>query len=327
MVVGFLCLNGHLGISRVYQMKLLNIFSRMRLVTVLVVVVVLAARSVVSTSSNVRLINNGYEGVVVAIAPSVDESFAEDIISSIKETLTKASDDLFKATRRRAFFRRIKILLPKSWNNVIFDQTALNENYEDSDIRVDLRNPVYGDQPYTVQPGGCGEPGRYMHLTPQYLTDNTQADLWGPRGKTVLHEWAKLRWGVFDEFGYPHDPTFPLFYWTSEITADGVNTVYTPNYCANQDLKGELRDLVDGGSCSYVNGLPDEDCRFVPDDVQAASSSFMAYYYINNIVEFCDTATDEKFSHNEFAPNRQNMMCNSRSVWDVIYQHQDFTNG
>ncbi|XP_042223546.1 calcium-activated chloride channel regulator 1-like, partial [Homarus americanus] len=86
-------------------------------------------------------------------------------------------------------------------------------------------------------------------------------------------------------------------------------------------------DLVDGGSCSYVNGLPDEDCRFVPDDVQAASSSFMAYYYINNIVEFCDTATDEKFSHNEFAPNRQNMMCNSRSVWDVIYQHQDFTNG
>lgn len=53
---------------------------------------------------------------------------------------------------------------------------------QDSALRVDLKNPVYGDQVYTEQPGGCGEPGTYIHLTPAYLTNPLAEETWGPRG-------------------------------------------------------------------------------------------------------------------------------------------------
>ncbi|XP_069988957.1 calcium-activated chloride channel regulator 4A [Penaeus vannamei] len=287
--------------------------------------VALATLSALASATN--LINNGYEDLVVAISPSVDESNAEAIIASIKKTIRETSTVLFTATRKRAYFRDVKILLPKTWTNTPYDEAALNENFEDSEIRVDARNVVYGDQPYTDQPGGCGVPGRYIHLTPEYLTDDSAAAWWGPRNKTLVHEWAKLRWGVFDEIGYPHDPTFPLFYWNTQITADGIEDVVIPNYCANRELTGELKDIVSRGGCSFKSGFPDENCRFLPSEDQDATSSLMAYYYLNSIVEFCDSASDEKFSHNDLAPNRHNLMCDSRSVWDVISQHSDFANG
>ena len=28
---------------------------------------------------------------------------------------------------------------------------------------------IYLDTPYTVQPGGCGDPGEYTHVTPNFL--------------------------------------------------------------------------------------------------------------------------------------------------------------
>ena len=37
--------------------------------------------------------------------------------------------------------------------------------------------------------------------------------LYGSLGKAVVHEWAKLRWGVFEEHGYPGDQQFPLFFY------------------------------------------------------------------------------------------------------------------
>ncbi|XP_037785351.1 calcium-activated chloride channel regulator 4A-like [Penaeus monodon] len=289
--------------------------------------VALATMTLSASASASNLINNGYEDLVVAISPSVDESNAGAIISSIKKTISETSSVLFNASRQRAFFRDVKILLPKTWTNTPYDEAALNENFEDSEIRVDTRNVVYGDQPYTDQPGGCGVPGRYIHLTLEYLTDDAQAAWWGPRNKTLVHEWAKLRWGVFDEIGYPHDPTFPLFYWNTQITADGIEDVVIPNYCANHELTGEMKDIVSQGQCSFKSGFPDENCRFLPNADQDATSSLMAYYYINSIVEFCDTANDEQFSHNDLAPNRHNFMCNSRSVWDVINLHSDFANG
>ena len=36
---------------------------------------------------------------------------------------------------------------------------------------------------------------------------------YGNWGKVVVHEWAKLRWGVFEENGYPGDQQFPMFFY------------------------------------------------------------------------------------------------------------------
>ena len=33
----------------------------------------------------------------------------------------------------------------------------------------------------------------------------------------MVHEWAKLRCGMYEEHGYPGDPKFPMFYLNSII--------------------------------------------------------------------------------------------------------------
>ena len=50
-----------------------------------------------------------------------------------------------------------------------------------------------------------------------FLDDNTA---YGNVGKVVVHEWAKLRWGVFEEHGYPGDAQFPLFFY--KVGTSGV---------------------------------------------------------------------------------------------------------
>ena len=102
---------------------------------------------------------------------------------------------------------------------------------------------------------------------------------YGNWGKVIVHEWAKLRWGVFEEHGYPGDHQFPMFFYkvssaslvepvlTSPIqtiyTASGPRQVLTPNFCANSRLFGYEQDMMTGGKCTYTaDQLPDENCYY-----------------------------------------------------------------
>ena len=44
---------------------------------------------------------------------------------------------------------------------------------------------------------------------------------YGNWGKVVVHEWAKLRWGVFEEHGYPGDQQFPMFFYKVSCSEGG----------------------------------------------------------------------------------------------------------
>jgi len=46
--------------------------------------------------------------------------------------------------------------------------------------------------------------------------------------KLFVHEWAHLRYGVFDEFGKANDKKFPLFY-----RPQGSNSIM-PNLCTDE---------------------------------------------------------------------------------------------
>ncbi|XP_069191233.1 calcium-activated chloride channel regulator 1 isoform X2 [Procambarus clarkii] len=279
--------------------------------------------------SRAKLVNNGYEDVVVAISQEVDEMDGPDIIASIKEMIQESSRRLYRATHTRAYFRSVKILIPKSWTNTSVIGNALSENFQNSDIRVDIMNSVYKNQPYTHQSGGCGDPGLYIHLTPEYLIDRAQAAWWGPRGKVLLLEWAKYRWGVFDELGYPGDESFPLFYVWDENTSGvpGGGTIL-PTYCANIPVEGRRIDKRGRSICSLTpQGEPDKDCRFLPYRDQRATSSLMSYPLIfsDTVVDFC-SGPDSDHPHNAVAPTKQNLFCGGRSVWDIMMMHEDFAN-
>ena len=59
------------------------------------------------------------------------------------------------------------------------------ECWQDAETQIDNPNWKYEDNPYTVQLGGCGEPGKLIHLTPNYLMNfDTEANKlkFGPAG-------------------------------------------------------------------------------------------------------------------------------------------------
>ena len=206
---------------------------------------------------------------------------------------------------------------------------AVTENQEAAEIVIDRLNPAYQDSPYTLQSGDCGQPGDQIHLTPWYVNNfQDQAEtLYGRADKVMVHQWAKLRWGVFEEFGYPGDDKFPMFYLKTIWTATGQTEVVKPNFCSNRELSGRWYDLVSGGDCSTDpdTGEPDLNCYFLPDQNNTADSSYMALPFLNSITDFCDAS--EELLHQDDIPTKQNLFCNGRSPWSVIMENEDFANG
>ena len=56
------------------------------------------------------------------------------------------------------------ILLPQSWTGVT-DTRPGQSVHEEAEIRVELSSPLYGDTPFTLQPGNCGEQGEFIQVS------------------------------------------------------------------------------------------------------------------------------------------------------------------
>ena len=218
------------------------------------------------TASNSVTFNpseNCYEDLLVAISPDVPSTDSEVVIANIKEWITKGSEVLYGATYGWAYFKSVKILLPSTWEDVPNVVPADYEAFEDAEVRVEMSNPIYGDFPFTVQNGGCGDPGQFVQTSAEYFTQLSDSEAkYGPFGQVFVHNWAKLRYGVFEEFGYPGDQLYPMFYYKQVWTAEGQTNTLKPNLCSNLEPEGKQEDQEVGGSCSYdaKSGLPDENC-------------------------------------------------------------------
>ncbi|XP_038601903.1 calcium-activated chloride channel regulator 2 [Tachyglossus aculeatus] len=259
--------------------------------------------------SGVTLEENAYDGLLIAIHPLVPEN--QHLIQNIKEMMTEASFYLFNATKRRAYFRNINVLIPSTWkaNNY---RKATRETYENANVIVASRFGTNADNPYTLQYGGCGEEGKYIHFTPNFLVNDNLTAAYGSRGRVFVHEWAHLRWGVFDE--YNNEKPFYMA---------GENQVKVTRCSSN--LSGifvcEKSNCIQGDCViNELTGLFKEGCMFIHNDTQTARGSIMYMQSLSSVVEFCDENT-----HNKEAPNLQNKMCSLRSTWDVIKHSADFS--
>ncbi|CAH1777270.1 unnamed protein product [Owenia fusiformis] len=230
-----------------------------------------------------------------------------------------ASPYLYKATRRRAYFKRIGILVPPTWSDDPQYLDANLETFDNADFRVDTGNP--NNNPYTRQLGPCGEPADYCHLTPDYILD-THKDTYqrfGPPGRVLVHEFSHLRYGVFDEYGEENSTKAPPFY-------IGANGKPAATGCTDK-INGIFIHKTTKGRCRRMpyTGLPEADCRFIPDPNQTTKASVMHMQFLDSVVTFCETSsTDPDLQHNILAPNMQNRKCNKRGTWDVILEHNDF---
>uniref|UniRef100_A0A8C3CUK4 Chloride channel accessory 2 n=1 Tax=Cairina moschata TaxID=8855 RepID=A0A8C3CUK4_CAIMO len=254
--------------------------------------------------------DGGYEGLLAAVHPWLPEDGR--LLASLQDMITEASLYLFNATRGRVYFRSMKILIPPTWKDKSYEKPK-HETYEKADVIVADPYWKYGDDPYTLQHEECGTMGKYIHFTPNFLVNGYLTDIYGSRGRAFVHEWAHLRWGVFDEY----DTDRPFY-----VTEKNQGKV---TRCSS-DLTGiyvcEKNSCTDG-SCviNKLSGLFKEGCAFIPERNQTAVSSIMYMQSLSSVAEFCN-----EHNHNREAPNLQNRMCDYRSTWEVIKNSTDFEN-
>ncbi|XP_072505034.1 calcium-activated chloride channel regulator 2 isoform X2 [Notamacropus eugenii] len=221
--------------------------------------------------------------------------------------ITEASSYLFNATKRRVYFGNVKILIPDTWKAHNYSQ-AKRESYEKANIIIADWYRKRRDDPYTLQYKGCGEEGQYIHFTPNFLLNDNLTAIYGSRGRVFVHEWAHLRWGVFDE--YNNEKPFYVA---------GHNQVKVTR--CSSDLTGIF--VCEKNTCMQENCIVDnlfkEGCMFIHNNTQNATASIMYMQSLSSVVEFCNAST-----HNREAPNLQNQMCSLRSAWEVIMDSADF---
>ncbi|XP_067307117.1 calcium-activated chloride channel regulator 1-like isoform X1 [Pseudorasbora parva] len=251
-----------------------------------------------STSTGIKLDGNGYVDVIIAISSKVPQD--NTLIDKIKDMVTEGSVHLHQALDKKVYFKEATILVPPHWNSKEFSR-ARTESFEKAKIIIDNAKPAYGDEPYTHQYGECGAEGQYIHFTPNFLRDDTLINFYGSRGTVLLHEWAHLRWGVYDEYS----ETEPFYLSNGHIEATRCS----------KDIKGQIYDESRQPCHTYPQtSLQTKRCNFYPDKNQTTYTSIMFSPSLDSVSTFC-----REKEHNYEAPNLQNKKC-GKAAWTVIFE-------
>jgi hypothetical protein len=91
-------------------------------------------------------------------------------------------------------------------------------------------------------------------------------------GKVIVREWARLRYGVFEEHGYTGDDSaFPMFYRAAPAQQQTASSV--PNVCSDQPI-----DFTYDYGCHVdpKTGLYDTNCTYSFTDQFKPGSSIMS---------------------------------------------------
>ncbi|XP_070559830.1 calcium-activated chloride channel regulator 4A-like [Ptychodera flava] len=269
--------------------------------------------------SQITLQNNGYSGILIAINEGIRENVT--ILNNLQEMFTDASSLLYQATKQRAYFKDITILIPKTWSDSYTNVLATTEIFDTANVIVDAQNDYWQDNPYSNQFGPCGKGAEFTHLTERFILDKDWTQYtYGDPARVIVHEWGHLRWGLFDEYATTDTGHFYLNEKRHvEITR-----------CSDR-VTGTEYDVKTGDRCNLKprsGQLPDKYCRFYPDldNKQKATGSFMFASFLDTVTEFChsDKSGDKKSLHNAMAPNDQNIQCSYKSSWDVMLESEDF---
>ena len=167
-----------------------------------------------------------------------------------------------------------------------------------------------GSHPYTVQSAACGEPGEEIIFPEHVLTTGNTSTAWfGKSAKLLVKEWAKYRYGVFDEFGFSGDKLYPNYF-------ESGGSIY-PTGTSNAMLTGSW--IYHNGS-SLCDPTADK-CHFKPEGPNKQIMCSLNYVpFLQTVNGWCNKEQSKK----EIGPGKHNVLCEGRSVPDVIFSHQDF---
>ncbi|BES87543.1 Ca-activated cl channel protein [Nesidiocoris tenuis] len=214
--------------------------------------------------------------------------------------LSKASEAVYRSLRGRASWKSVTVLVPRIWpDTCVPGHSTVPSSGETPHIRISLPHPVYRDSPWTQQSKPCGQSGDFISLSYRlFLEHHHHPHL----GKSIAREWAKYRYGIFDEVGFLDDPIYPSCYF-SDLSED-----IQVNGCSD-------KPIAEKGMCKAGNVN-------VSQLVNPEAQTSLLFTDSHRVEKFCDAS-----SHDRFAPTKHNNLCERRSVMQVINQHPDFSNG
>ncbi|KAK9507731.1 hypothetical protein O3M35_007519 [Rhynocoris fuscipes] len=215
--------------------------------------------------------------------------------------LSAGSNAVYRSLRGRASWKSVTVLVPGSWpDTCVPAHSTIPSQGEKADIKLGLPHPVYRDTPWTQQTKPCGHQGDFIYLSYRLFLDQNSYNQ-DTLGKSLAREWAKYRYGVFDEVGYLDDPVYPSCYF-SDLTEDAQ-----VNGCSDKPIAE--RGMCASGSLN-VSTL-----------VNPEAQTSLLFTNSHKVDKFCDAS-----SHDRFAPTKHNNLCLRKSVMQIINQHPDFTN-
>ncbi|XP_078324949.1 calcium-activated chloride channel regulator 1-like isoform X1 [Crassostrea virginica] len=272
--------------------------------------------------THIRINNNGYELVVVAIHDSVKEN--AQMLTALKKIISDSSKVLYESTRHRAFFRKVFFLIPSTWSSSLADKDSTSVTLRDADVILsDPASVSRRSSPRTRSYAGCGHSGIHIQLRTDVLLNNNHPLIQHKPEKYIVHEFAKYWYGVFEEYPNPGENQF--YFSTTFGRADPVR--------CSIGLIGRIMQKTSSGIqlCGYDSVDPEtgefpEGCVYYPyPSHNRGTASMMDHSYIQEIQDFCDDDhTQGHYSHNVEPPNRHNRLCSHRSTWDVISNTPDF---
>lgn len=246
--------------------------------------------------------DGGYKNVVVAIDPKIPESKIASHLKELEILFNNASRVLNTATRGQTFFKEVVFAVPKKYRTTLSEMewTSDGSPFSSPDVILTSDDPFSG--PYALQNDGCGKPGLRIHVQEEFLSAKGNNE----RARALVKEWAKYRYGVFDESGFSGDPLYPACF-----TVPGSNATRATD-CADKEVVYYLRPTTRQSP---------ESCDPVPvyGKNQHVTSSLMSRTDLPGVSHFCDDG-----AHNRNLPTQQNLLCGERSTWKVILQHSDF---
>ncbi|GFS82307.1 calcium-activated chloride channel regulator 2 [Nephila pilipes] len=247
-------------------------------------------------------LNGGFKNVIVAIDPKIPESKIKSHLVELKALFRNASKVLHIATRDQTFFEEIVFAVPKKYRFALSElEWVSNEKYfANPDFIVTFEDPF--SNPYTLQNDACGRPGLRIHIPEEFLSSKDT-----DKAKTLVKEWAKYRYGVFDESGFVGDELYPECY-----TIPGTDLIEVTD-CSDKEIVYNFRkNSKDPALCNPVPAYGKNN---------HVTSSLMSKTELPQVTQFCD---DNSHPHNVNLPTKQNFLCREQSTWKVISQHQDF---
>ncbi|XP_034250009.1 calcium-activated chloride channel regulator 2-like [Thrips palmi] len=252
-----------------------------------------------------------YDGLVVGIDEDLPALHCAAILANLEVAISTASATLRTALDGRATIGQTVVLIPDSWGESCLPPlpgigpdgeaakpTVVSSMGETPDITVMKLDPAFGSNLFTQQSRGCGQPGDQVYLG-STLLEEPFPDL----GRRLAREFAKYRYGVFDESGIEDDPIYPICHRREP------NNRLSLTGCSDLPLEGEHTACATGTNHANLSEL-----------VQPSShSSLMFAPSVPHVDHFCDEHT-----HDRLAPTKQNAFCGRRSVMEVINLHDDF---